>query len=154
MTKHLVWGAILIVGAVGPTVCAEAKSPPGRFVISPTGNTVFDNATGLTWLRQEQAALALTYAAKLICDVANADGGGWQVPSFRQLMSIMDRSFPGPIYDTAVFLPPPGSNAVSGSSTKYYEPSMGMVFRTINVQTGAYLAAKPSYSATIRCVRK
>ena len=98
--------------------------------------------------------MALTYAGKLLCDLADADGGGWKVPTFRQLTSIIDRTFPPPLYDPSVFLPPKNVNAPFGSSTTFYDPSLGMAFRGLDVKTGAYTSLLPSTSVSIRCVRK
>ena len=80
---------------------STAGAPPDRYTIA--NGTVLDTKTGLTW---QQAVDPGTYAsadADPYCASLSLDGGGWRLPSFGELQTIVDESAVNPSIDATAF---------------------------------------------------
>ena len=82
---------------------ARADAPPGRYTAS--GGTVVDNATHLTWQQVvatsggDDGAGRSTWAnAKCYCA---GQGGGYRLPTAKELLTIVDFSRSNPAIDTS-----------------------------------------------------
>jgi len=74
-----------------------------RFVISPDGETVLDQSTGLTWQHQVPAERFTWAAAKKYAAVLDLAGGGWRLPTVRELSGLVDYDRSDPAIDLAAF---------------------------------------------------
>ena len=87
----LLCAAFAVVASL-PAATAAAKAKPGRYVVDAKGETVLDNATKLTWQRVVPGQTYTWQGAKDYCKSLPLAGGGWKLPSVRQLRSIVDRA--------------------------------------------------------------
>jgi hypothetical protein len=103
---HLVVvGCLLFISmAVCPAFSGEqsvlirgAQSEPLRFKLLSElgGEAVLDGATGLIWEQAPHSEVAIWYRAKSDCGVKIIGGRrGWRLPSFFELMTLVDPSTP------------------------------------------------------------
>jgi len=80
---------------------ASASAPPGRYTVS--SGTVYDMRTKLTW---QQATAPGTYTrpnAVSYCAGLSLQGSSWRLPTFKELLTILDVTVTTPhaIDDTA-----------------------------------------------------
>ena len=101
MTNQRRWLALSAAGAVAIALVVStlrAATPPGRY--SVTTNRVYDNATGLIWLRTPASArtwsAALTYCDALTID---DDFSDWRLPSVNELETLIDHARQYPSID-------------------------------------------------------
>jgi hypothetical protein len=91
--RPLVVGALvmLAVSMAGP---ADADAPAGHYIVSGTGNTatVYDIKSKLTW--QTGGTLGTWAEGKAYCaGLGSTMGGtGWRMPTFKELMTLLDLS--------------------------------------------------------------
>jgi hypothetical protein len=88
-------------GGTGPFAFATKPSdaPPGRYT-TPSAGVVFDTKTKLAWQQTPTATTADggTYPsfsfvdARTYCGGLSLDGGGWRVPTVRELSTLVDWS--------------------------------------------------------------
>jgi Protein of unknown function (DUF1566) len=145
--------AALALGAASllclPASDARANAPPGRYSIA--NGTVTDTATKLVW---QQAVDPGTYTwaqAKSYCAGLSLAGGGWRVPSVKELMTLVDFSVasPGPTIDTTAFPNTPAYYFWS-SSPLAGQPSYAYIVDFSIGYTGNHFV---TYSNRVRCVR-
>lgn len=118
-----------------------------RFTIS--GGTAQDPGTGLTWQRIAPTATFTWAAAMAYCPTVTDDGGGWRLPSIKELLTLVDNTRYNPAIDVATFsntsdafwsaTPQPGSSA-SAWNVRFY---LGESDISLPVTSGAQ----------VRCVR-
>ena len=122
---------IAAVISVALTATADASAPAGRYTVA--SGTVYDTKTKLTW---QQAVPSTTYSwadASTYCAGVGATlgGSGWRLPTFRELITIVDFSQSTmPTVDTTAFPATPAVNFWSltpapGSSTTAMHVSFG-----------------------------
>ncbi len=121
--------ALLIAAA--PIPWARASAPAGHFTDNKDG-TVKDNKTGLLW---QQAVDPGTYtwdanagagSAQAYCKHLPLAGGGWRLPSLKELQTLVDRRVANPAIDSTFFPATPSdwfwtsSPLAYGSSSAWY----------------------------------
>lgn len=139
---------ILIAGILFVAVGLHASTPAGRYTIS--NGTVYDTKTKLTW-QQTLSSSTYTFAnAQAYCSGLSLSGTGWRVPTYKELVTILDYSIAsGANVDTTAF---PGTpNAWFWSSTRWshdttqaYSVLMGGGSSNAGFETATY---------SVRCVR-
>ncbi|HEY3354655.1 MAG TPA: DUF1566 domain-containing protein [Polyangia bacterium] len=93
-------GGIVLALALALAVRADPGAPPGRYQV--TAETVLDSRTGLTW--QRASAAHYDFAdAKSYCAGLTLAGGGWRLPTVRELQTIVDEGAYAPAIDGAAF---------------------------------------------------
>ncbi len=99
------FGLALALGAALalPVSSARANAPAGRYTIA--NGAVTDNATKLVWQQTADAGTYTFSGATSYCAALVLDGGGWRVPTLKELMTLVDFSIatPGPTIDTTAF---------------------------------------------------
>jgi hypothetical protein len=80
---------------------APADGPARRYVAS--GGTVLDAVTGLTWQQAVDATGRTWVEARAYCADLDLAGGGWRLPSMKELQSLVDDSRASPAIDAEVF---------------------------------------------------
>lgn len=100
---------------------AAPPTPVAHYAF-PTAATVLDNATGLTWQRVADTTPYSWTDAGAHCRELALEGGGWRVPSMKELQTLLDVNRPMPTLDPMAF---PGaspddhwtSSPLAGSTT-------------------------------------
>jgi hypothetical protein len=130
----------------------SASAPPGRYTIS--SGTVLDTKTMLTWQQVAPASQYAAVAAATYCSSLTLNGGGWRLPTIKELVSLVDFSVapPGPTIDSQAFPNTPGDSFWS-STPAVYDLNMTGWFVTFN--NGAVLGQSTvsPYVYYLRCVR-
>lgn len=111
---------------------AESPPPPEeRYTFAGEGSdaTVTDLGTGLTWQRQLDPELRSHANALSYCDELPAAGGGWRVPSVKELLTIVDESRVNPASNPEVFPDVPA-----------FDESHQLSFWSDSAQGGEYFA--------------
>jgi Protein of unknown function (DUF1566) len=144
-----VFGIIVILVLV-LSRSVDATAPTGHYVVtagSGTGNgTVYDTKSKLTW-QQTVSSTTYTWAdAKTYC----AAGGGWRVPTIKELQSIVDISqTAAPSIDPTAF-PSTPSDWFWSSSPMAGSPSYAWGVYFSNGNTNGYGVSDAGH---VRCVR-
>ncbi|HSY24616.1 MAG TPA: DUF1566 domain-containing protein [Polyangiaceae bacterium] len=129
-----------------PTAC--------RFAYPATG-TVLDTKTNLTW-QQTAAMAAMTEPdAEAYCTASNVSGGGWRLPSARELLTLVNYTASFPLLDQTAF---PGSvSGIEGANVYWSSTSAGVLsstdFLDVRFDLGNTENTLPSQTNAVRCVR-
>ena len=113
--------------------------------------TVTDLATGLTWQREDDNVLrANDGPAAAYCQGLTLAGGGWRLPTIKELRSIVDDRVYSPAIDSETF---PGTN-----SSRYWSATSDARPFSINAwcvyfNFGVVRNASKSDTGYVRCVR-
>jgi hypothetical protein len=151
-------GAALAMSLISFVFVARAAAPAGRYQIG-TG-TVYDTKTKLTW---QQTVSSGTYtfdysgssstSAQVYCASLSLSGGGWRVPTMKELPTLVDYSVasPGPTIDASAF---PNTPAVKFWSATPFVLGARSVW-LVDFSSGARVGAMVTTSTTmnVRCVR-
>jgi hypothetical protein len=86
----------------------RANAPAGRYTIADNG-IVYDTQTELTWQATDDRTARDFAGALAYCDALPLAGGGWRLPSVKELLSLLDMSRSNPAIDPRAF--PSVSNA-------------------------------------------
>ena len=127
--------------------------PAGHYAIGAgsSAGTVYDTKSKLTW---QQAAPVTAYSwtdAKTYCTGLDLDGGGWRMPTEKELFSLVDRSGQAapPYIDSATFPGTPASyvwsSTLSASSASYAW--------SVDFSSGQTFDFDMSPVGNVRCVR-
>jgi hypothetical protein len=92
------WAAVL---ALLTCASASADAPEDQYTLHE--NIVEDNRTGLTWQRQVPTESFTWEEAKSYCDQLTLDGGGWRLPAYKELLTIIDPTVSSPAIDGKAF---------------------------------------------------
>jgi hypothetical protein len=126
---------------------ARPDAPAERYTIS--GGTVLDAVTGLTW-QQAVDETGRTWAeAKAHCSALDFAGGGWRLPSMKELQSLVDDSRASPSIDTEAFPDTPLDPFWTATAVVQ---TPGSAWRVSFVHGYTYDAAN-YYTYLTRCVR-
>ena len=116
---------------------------------SMTGDVAHDESTGLTWQRRVEHDNYSWRDAGHHCSTLDSNGGGWRLPSVRELLSLVDVGRVEPAIDTSAFPDTPSEFFWSSSpSTAPAGTAWG-----VNFTRGASAAGLVGTEAHVRCVR-
>jgi hypothetical protein len=71
---------------------SPAATPPGRYTYPATG-VVYDVKTKLTWQQTDGGFVAHSVAAST-CAALTLAGGGWRLPTMKELLTLIDYAHP------------------------------------------------------------
>lgn len=127
----------------------SASIPPAHYTIA--GGTVTDNFTRLVWQQAANTAGASWAGAKTYCAGLTLAGGGWRVPSMKELMTLVDwgAAYPGPTVDATAFPDTPNVEFWSSSHVAGNSPNAWGIF----FWDGHSGNDDASNSHPVRCVR-
>jgi hypothetical protein len=120
--------------------CVRAGTPPstspGRYRTTGNGpdNLVEDLGTGLVWQGTASDATADFAGAQTLCAELELDGGGFRVPSVKELQTLIDNSKTEMPVVSAVFSGIPSGRALFWTSSKSASSDTGAWF--VNLGTG------------------
>jgi hypothetical protein len=139
--------ARILLGALAATIVlpvdAGADAPAGRY--TTTSTTVFDTKTKLTWQR---APVAGTFIAS---DARNsACTTPWRLPSYKELLTLVDFSRSSPAIDTNAF---PSTPSASFWTITYVPGDPTVSTYVVDFATGNGFATDPTALNNVRCVR-
>jgi hypothetical protein len=137
------------------TAALHANAPPGRYTAS--NGTVYDTKTKLTW---QQTAPSTQYTwgsatstgtAQNYCATLSLNGAGWRVPTYKELLTLVDLSQPGPgaSIDSTFF--PGASTNLFWSATPLYGSS-GAYAWVVSFGGGTSQTNSVTVPTNIRCV--
>jgi hypothetical protein len=122
---------------------------PEAKIYSVASESVHDEHTRLTWRRAVEHDNYAWQDAKDFCAKLGANGGGWRLPSLRELMTIVDVTRFDPAVDRSIFPDTPSELFWSSSpSTTPRGTAWG-----VNFTRGASAAASLDTKAHVRCAR-
>jgi hypothetical protein len=133
-----------------PASSARANAPAGRYAIA--GGTVTDTATKLVWQQAVDPAQYTWAQAQSYCAGLALAGGGWRVPSVKELMTLVDFSvaLPAPAIDATAFPGMPSPPFFWSSSPLVAAPSSAWY---VYFDYGSTNATVVTTSYHVRCVR-
>jgi hypothetical protein len=111
--------------------------------------TVLDRATGLTWQRTVEEAMHTNAEAKAYCAGLPFAGGGWRLPSMKELQSLVDDSRANPAIDDSAFPDVPMEPFWTATPVVGFP---GSAWR-VSFAHGYTYDAKEFYPYLARCVR-
>jgi hypothetical protein len=118
-----------------------------------SGLTIADNRTGLTWQRNVDPGRYTWDQAKTYCQGLSLAPGGWRLPSFKELLTLVDPTKASPAIDSDAFPATPAGpiEDASWSST----PVAGQTGRAwaVNFNGGMGYNPTTATSSLARCVR-
>jgi len=129
--------------------------PSERFTIAGSGSEerVRDTMTGLTWQGHETDGSGVSFtAAQEHCSDVSLDGGGWRVPSMKELQTLIVERTPNAVkLDAAFSLPDTSATLWFWTSSEYAElPDNGW---RVNFGYGNAYFTPDTTIARVRCVR-
>jgi hypothetical protein len=151
----------VMVGVILRPSPGRTEAPTGRYTI-PGDGTVYDTATTLTWQQTANlTGMAWANAGPYCAGLTGPAGGGWRLPTVKELTTLLDYTRPGsPFIDPVAF---PGVPAQSSSgSTNAFWSSTSLVGMSVGLTDGAWLVyfssavTQPnplSSGGAVRCVR-
>jgi len=146
--------SVAVVASVAATSPVLADAPPGRYTAS--GGTVVDSATGLAWQQTiattggDDGAGRSTWAnAKSYCAGL---GGGYRLPTAKELLTIVDFSKANPSIDTSAnaFPNTPSDPFWSATPLRGSPPASAWFISFDNGYAGNVDMMQPN---RVRCVR-
>ncbi|MBH1988871.1 MAG: DUF1566 domain-containing protein [Myxococcaceae bacterium] len=132
----------------GPVPSQEDRFlDPSGSVLNQSSSEVLDTTTGFVWQRALSNFTPTSSLAEEYCDMLRLGGHKWQLPSIKQLVSLVDYDQNAPSLNSSVF---PNSSVTSWSST----PS-GPVSHlwAVHFQRGTAEVLNETVEASVRCVR-
>jgi Protein of unknown function (DUF1566) len=129
----------------GPPSCSDAGVSP----YSSAGVLVHDAGTGLTWQRLVEPDNYTFQEANEHCAKLSVSGGGWRLPSVRELLTLVDLSRVEPAIDASTF-PMTPSEFFWSSSPSLAPAGTGW---GVNFTRGSSGAALLGTTAHVRCAR-
>lgn len=139
----------------------RTDAPAGRYTI-PGDGTVYDTATTLTWQRAANMTPTTWASAGPYCaSLTGPAGGGWRLPTVKELTTLLDYSRPSsPFIDSVAF---PGIPAQSSLGvTNAFWSATPLVGMSVGLSSGAWLVyfdsaiTQPNplnVGGAVRCVR-
>jgi hypothetical protein len=135
----------------------EQALPNPHYVIvgQDPDDTVIDQGTGLVWQRRVSRSTYTFDEARAYCESLALDGGGFRVPSMKELQTLVDETrASGPLIDTEAFpgLPEDEAPTFWTSSLSAHSPNAAWFVRgAVALDVGIDLSLDAKYS--VRCVR-
>jgi hypothetical protein len=127
---------------------ADADAPAGRYALA--SGTVVDTKTGLIW-QQTMAANSYTQSdAASYCATLSLNGGGWRLPSIKELLTLVDETKLARTFDETAF---PGSDGYFWSSSPYLGDNTVGYFWVLWSASGGSHTSKATSLERARCVR-
>jgi hypothetical protein len=129
----------------GPSSCGERDVD----AYSVREGLVHDNYTGLTWQRGVEHDNYTWQDAAARCSSVTSNGGGWRLPSLRELLTLVDVTHYDPATDASAFPDTPSELFWSSSAAQAPAGTAWGVNFTRGSSGAGFIVAK----AHVRCVR-
>ena len=127
---------------------AKAEAPADRYTVSAVQGLVTDLRTGLVWQQTPNTTLYTWTAAATYCRSLTVGlTGGFRVPSFKELLTLIDPVRSRPAVDLKAFPNTPGEWFWTASNRNPMGPA------AVSFDTGETSFFAPTASLRVRCVR-
>jgi len=132
--------------------CVRGGASPAQRYTSNANGTVSDNVTGYVWEKKPTRGDDSAVGAQAYCRDLALAGGGWHVPTVRELSSILQLEKSSAPFLDPVFEAAAGSSTIYWSSSPFFaENHVGW---TVDFAWGAQgPAGDDPAQASVRCVR-
>jgi len=150
-----------MVGVILRPSPGKTDAPAGRYTI-PGDGTVYDTATTLTWQRAANMTGMQWGSAGPYCSgLTSPAGGGWRLPTVKELTTLLDYSRPGSPFIDPVAFPGVPAQSTSGAVNGFWS-STSLVGMSVGLTQGAWLVyfdsaiTQPNplnVGGAVRCVR-
>ncbi len=137
--------AVLLLD-VGPS---HADTPPGRYTAQ--NGTVLDTKTKLTWQQDVAPGLLDWVTAKSYCFSLSLSGGGWRLPSMKELLTLVDETRKNPALDPQFFPGTMWMHYFWSSSSYAFSPANSAW--NVSFSDGITATNSKSLQQYVRCVR-
>jgi hypothetical protein len=143
--NKLTWG-ITLLGVYALTVSwtARADAPTDHYEIQ--GAEALDRGTGLRWTRD---AAPGKYEWAQGVEYCRGLGPGWRLPSFKELLTLVDPTVPSPLLDPEVFTKPAAEDSSFWSMTADLGRSVAW---QVNFMDGSSTFSNGGQQRSVRCV--
>ena len=139
----------------------RTEAPAGRYTI-PGDGTVYDTATTLTWQRAaNMTGMTWAKAGPYCAGLTDPAGGGWRLPTVKELTTLLDYSRPGSPFIDPVAFPGVPAQSSSGAVNAFWSAT-SLVGMSVGLTEGAWLVyfdsaiTQPNplnVGGAVRCVR-
>lgn len=154
--------AAVMVGVIFRPSPGRTEAPAGRYTI-PGDGTVYDTATTLTWQQTANTTgMRWASAGPYCAGLTGPAGGGWRLPTVKELTTLLDYSRPGsPFIDPVAFPGVPAQSSPPGAVNGFWSAT-SLVGMSAGLTTGAWLVyfdsavTQPNpleVGGAVRCVR-
>jgi hypothetical protein len=126
---------------------ARAEAPSGQYSVKD--GTVQDNRTGLTWQQQPDGVVRAWSDAAPYCAALTTSGSGWRLPTYKELLTLVDPTRTAPAIDVTAF---PGTAATAFWTASSYDGTSTQA-RYVDFNDGSSNFAGVATKRTVRCVR-
>jgi hypothetical protein len=127
-----------MVGVILRSSPGRTDAPAGRYTILGDG-TVYDTATTLTWQRTaNMTGIVWASAGPYCAGLTSPAGGGWRLPTVKELTTLLDYSRPGSPFIDPVAFPRVPAESTSTARNGFWS-STSLVGTSVGVTEGAWL---------------
>lgn len=154
MRNSRIWSVTLLASLVSWFGIAQASAPKERYAVG--AETARDTRTGLVWQRGYAVSSATWVSALDHCQKLFLDGGGWRLPTLKELQTLVDEDGGSIALDLTAF---PSNPAPSASNLEVAfwssSPFAGDASKawTLRFKKGEAATASAVSQAWVRCVR-
>ena len=152
MNARLALSIAAVLVLAGLTLLARADAPAGRYTIA--NGTVYDTKTKLTWQQAGSAGKSCWECAANYC---SSLGGGWHLPTMKELQTLVDYSRSNPSIDPTAFPSTPAERFWSSTTAAEYVSTEWPKAWTVDFYSGGTqsfeVAIEVGYEFYARCVR-
>jgi hypothetical protein len=152
--RALPLGLVAAVALVGVSLSDVGRAAvPAKCFVAQNG-TVYDGRTKLTWQQTVDPNGYYDWSgAAVYCSGLSLNGGGWRVPSLKELLTLLDVSHADPIIDPVAFPNTPLFSFWTSTVTSPDLNSPGTAWELSFSAAGMTNVADVSFTALVRCVR-
>jgi hypothetical protein len=150
-----------IAGVILRPSPGRSEAPAGRYTVLGDG-TVYDTATTLTWQRAaNMTGMTWAKAGPYCAGLTDPAGGGWRLPTVKELTTLLDYTRPGSPFIDPVAFPGLPAKSSSGAGTAFWSAT-SLVGTSVGLTEGAWIVyfdlavtqPNPMNSGgAVRCVR-
>jgi hypothetical protein len=143
--QRALWAMLVMLWSVA----SQAAAPPLRYDTDTQPGVVRDRSTGLSWQSTPSSVAMPLNDAISYCASLASQGGTWRVPTYKELLTLIDPTRSSPAIDVTAF---PNTQALDYWSSSR-RPSDTNSAWYISFQLGASFLDATSRPCLVRCVR-
>lgn len=152
MHRHIaLLGLVALGSTLAVSVPARSEAPPNRYSID--AQIVVDNQTKLAWQQRLRTDLVDWATARSYCESLQFRGGGWRLPSYKELMTLVDFAASAPTLDVRAFPGTPSAWFWSVTEHRRSDGTLSPWHVDFASGRGSYSSIDAKEPAQVRCVR-
>jgi Protein of unknown function (DUF1566) len=142
---------LIFASSVGASLTLQARAEVPVCRYDTTTDTVLDRTTKLTWQRKFEGTSMTHQKAQEYCSKLITDGGGFRLPSVKELQTIVDVLRSAPAIDTTAFPDVPSSSSAYWTETTYAKDNTNAWY--VQFVDGSVYWKPRSETMYVRCVK-